>query len=131
MSLKTLWGALCNCFVPRSNVGGRVLGSVYGRPATALCAPDFTKAVRITRTTQDQNYVPTKNGWISVYADSPYTKQSLVGTSCNGFWTGLINTSSYATNKNVFTFVEKGTNVTISSLGTTETRIYFIPVKGA
>ena len=132
MSLKTLCGALCDCFVPRSNVGeGGVLGNVYGRPATALCAPDFANAVSITRTAQDQSYVPTKNGWISVYAESPNTNQSIAGTRCNGFWTGLINTVSYAANKSVFTFVEKGTNVTIVSLGTIETKIYFIPVKGA
>ena len=110
---------------------GGVLGNVYGRPATALCAPDFANAVSITRTYQDQIYVPPKNGWISVYAESPSTSQSIAGTRCENYWTGLINTINNAANKSVFTFVEKGTNVTISSLGTIETRIYFIPVKGA
>ena len=131
MNLKTLWGALCDCFVPRSNVGGGVLGNVYGRPATALCAPDFANAVSITRSGQTTNFTTPKDGWVSVYSNSTGTSQTIAGVQGEGYWRGLVNVWSEGRNASVFSFVEKGKNITIHSAGATEVLLYLVPVKGA
>lgn len=48
MSLKTLWGALCDCFVPKSGGGVLTGKTVYGRRATELSLAEVSNTGQVT-----------------------------------------------------------------------------------